>query len=171
MCFSSSPYKSRQRSSSLARRASSEQRRYRSASVTKRVPSSTGYILWLVYHPRSMNPITDPIGSGRIRPSDEIRSESRCRITNGSDGRISVNFQWYPIVGILQHFPIIGSDRIMLDYGNPCFFRQNNMSVRIRPQEYSQKPIHGLIDSTESDIPTPGSDEFPHQDPIDSERP
>ena len=37
------------------------------------------------------------------------------------------------------------------------------MSVRIRPQEYSHKTIHEQIDPTESD-------EFPHQDPIDSER-
>lgn len=39
----------------------------------------------------------------------------------------------------------IGFYRIMLDYGNPCFFCQKNVSVRISAQEYSQKTIRGLI--------------------------
>jgi len=133
------------------------------------------FTMGIVELPRSSNPTSDPIESDRIRASDEIRLDSWSRNHVGSDGRIPMNFQWYPIMGIVKHFPIIGSDRIMLDYGNPCFFRQKNMSVRIRPQEYSQKTIHGLIDPMRSYeirwIPTLGSDRLLHQDPIGSDDP
>lgn len=77
--------------------------------------------LWLISNhialelPRPSNPISNTIGSYRIRTSNEIQSDSWSRNDVESDGRSPINLQWYSIIGTVKRFTIIGSDRTILD--------------------------------------------------------
>ena len=63
------------------------------------------FTVWLLHYlPRSSNPTSDPVGSGRLRRSDVIRSDSWSRKHDGSDGWIPIRFQWFPTLGNTPYF-------------------------------------------------------------------